>query len=71
MTSPGYRRPFTVAAAVIAVLSLAAVGVVIAISSSGATPPTWVTSVALYGLPLAFVLAAVPVLDAIRQRRKQ
>ncbi|MFJ5955174.1 hypothetical protein ACIQC5_04365 [Paenarthrobacter sp. NPDC092416] len=71
MTSPGYRRPLMIVAAAIAILSLAAVGTVIAIASTGDAAPVWITSTALYGLPVAFMLGAVLVLDAIRQRRRQ
>ncbi|MGO4590969.1 hypothetical protein [Paenarthrobacter sp. 2TAF44] len=71
MTSPGYRRPMMIVAAVIAVLSLAAVGAVMAIAFNGGVAPVWITSIALYGLPVAFMLAVVLVLDAVRQRRRQ
>ncbi|MGO4249398.1 hypothetical protein AB4Y87_19465 [Paenarthrobacter sp. RAF54_2] len=71
MTSPGYRRPLMIVAAVIAVLSLAAVGAVMAIAFNGGVAPVWITSIALYGLPVAFMLAVVLVLDAVRQRRRQ
>ncbi len=71
MTSPGYRRPLMIVAAMIAVLSLAAVGAVMAIAFNGEVAPVWITSTALYGLPVAFMLAVVLVLDAVRQRRRQ
>jgi len=71
MTSPGYRRPLMIVAAVIAVLSLAAVGAVMAIAFNGGVAPVWITSTALYGLPVAFMVAVVLVLDAVRQRRRQ
>lgn len=71
MTSPGYRRPLMIVAAMIAVLSLAAVGAVMAIAFNSGVAPVWITSTALYGLPVAFMLAVVLVLDAIRQRRRQ
>ncbi|BCW04763.1 hypothetical protein [Arthrobacter sp. NtRootA1] len=71
MTSPGYRRPFMIVAAVIAILSLAAVGAVMAIAFNGGVAPVWITSTALYGLPVAFMLAVILVLDAVRQRRRQ
>ncbi|MBU8867916.1 hypothetical protein [Paenarthrobacter aromaticivorans] len=71
MTSPGYRRPLMIVAAVIAILSLAAVGAVMAIAFNGGVAPVWITSTALYGLPVAFMLAVILVLDAIRQRRRQ
>lgn len=71
MTSPGYRRPLMIAAVVIAVISLAAVAAVIAVAYNGGVAPVWVTSTALYGLPVAFMLAVVLVLDSVRQRRRQ
>ena len=58
-------------AAVIAVVSLAAVGAVMVIAFTGGAAPVWVTSTALYGLPVAFMLAVFLVLDAVRQRRRQ
>ncbi|MFC8039083.1 hypothetical protein ACFUOZ_06990 [Paenarthrobacter sp. NPDC057355] len=71
MTSPGYRRPLMMVAVAIAVLSLAAVAAVITVAYNGGIAPVWVTSTALYGLPVAFMLAVVLVLDALRQRRRQ
>lgn len=71
MTSPGYRRPLMIIAAVIAVVSLVAVGAVMAVAYNGGVAPVWVTSTALYGLPVAFMLAVILVLDAVRQRRRQ
>ncbi|MET4541305.1 MULTISPECIES: hypothetical protein [Micrococcaceae] len=71
MTSPGYRRPLMIIAAVIAVASLAAVGAVMVIAYNSGAAPVWVTYTALYGLPVAFMLAVVLVLDAVRQRRRQ
>ncbi|MFI2563894.1 hypothetical protein [Paenarthrobacter sp. NPDC018779] len=70
MTSTGYRRPLTIAAAIVAIISLAAVAAVMAIAFNGGVAPVWITSTALYGLPLAFILAVVPVVDAVRQRRR-
>ncbi len=58
-------------AAVIAVASLAAVGAVMVIAYNSGAAPVWVTYTALYGLPVAFMLAVVLVLDAVRQRRRQ
>ena len=71
MTSPGYRRPLMIAAVAIAVISLAAVAAVIAVAYNGGVASVWVTSTALYGLPLAFLLAVILMLDAVRQRRRQ
>jgi hypothetical protein len=67
----GYRRPLVIAAAVVAVLSLAAVGAVMAIAFANGVAPVWVTSTALYGLPLAFILMAGLVVDAVWARRRQ
>lgn len=71
MTSPGYRRPLMIIAAVIAVVSLVAVAAVMVVALNGGATPVWVTSTALYGLPIAFMLGAILVLDSIRQRRRQ
>ncbi|MGX5715027.1 hypothetical protein [Arthrobacter sp. MAHUQ-56] len=70
MTLSRYRRPLTILAAVIAVLSLAAVGAVMAYAFAGAVAPTWVTYAALYGLPAAFVLMLLLVLDGVAVRRR-
>ena len=70
MTSPGYRRPLTIAAAVVAIISLAAVAAVMAIAFNGGIAPVWITSTALYGLPVAFMLAVVPMVGAILERRR-
>lgn len=71
MSIAGYRRPLTIAAAVVALLSLAAVGGVMAIAAAGSTAPVWMTSVALYGLPVAFLGMLVLVVDAVVQRRRK
>lgn len=71
MTSQGYRRPLLIVAAVVAAVSLAAVGAVMAIAFNGGVAPVWITSTALYGLPVAFMLAAVLMVDAVLQRRRQ
>ncbi len=59
-----------VLAAVIAVLSLIAVGMVMALAFTGSVAPTWVTYSALYGLPVAFILMLVVVLDGVAARRR-
>jgi len=71
MSITGYRRPLTIAAAAVAVLSLAAVGGVMAIAAAGSAAPIWMTSLALYGLPLAFLAMLVLVVDAVVQRRRK
>jgi hypothetical protein len=59
-----------IVAAVIAVFSLAAVGAVMAIAFAGSAAPVWVTSFALYGLPLAFLLMIFLVIDGVSARRR-
>ncbi|MHC6219624.1 hypothetical protein [Arthrobacter sp. MMS24-S77] len=71
MIPHGYRRPLVIVAAVVAVLSLAAVGTVTATAFAQGVAPIWVTSTALYGLPLAFILMAALVVDSIWARRRQ
>ncbi|VXC43918.1 conserved hypothetical protein [Arthrobacter sp. 9AX] len=70
MTPSRYRRPLTIFAAVIAVLSLAAVAAVMALAFAGSVAPAWVTYTALYGLPLAFLLMLFLVLDSVAGRRR-
>jgi hypothetical protein len=70
MTPSRYRRPLTIFAAVVAVLSLAAVAAVMAFAFAGAVAPAWVTYTALYGLPLAFLLMLFLVLDSVAGRRR-
>ena len=71
MSITGYRRPLTIAAAVVALLSLAAVGGVMVIAAAGSAAPVWMTSVALYGLPVAFLAMLALVVDAVVQRRRK
>jgi hypothetical protein len=71
MTRLGYRRPLIIVAAVAALLSLASVGAVMAIAYGGGVAPSWMTSTALFGLPLAFLLMLVAVIDGISRRRRQ
>jgi hypothetical protein len=70
MTPSRYRRPLTIFAAVIAVLSLVAVAAVMAFAFAGSVAPAWVTYTALYGLPLAFLLMLFLVLDSVAGRRR-
>jgi hypothetical protein len=70
MTPSRYRRPLMIAAAIIAVLSLAAVGAVMALAFAGIVAPAWVTYSALYGLPVAFLLMLFLVLDSVAGRRR-
>ena len=70
MTELRFRRPLLIAAAAAAVLSLAAVGLVMALAFNHAVPPVWVTSTALYGLPVAFLLMLLLVIDGAASRRR-
>lgn len=57
-------------AATLAVLSLAAVGAVMAMAFNNVVAPVWITSTALYGLPVAFLLMLTLVVDAAAARRR-
>jgi hypothetical protein len=59
-----------ICAAVVAMLSLVAVGAVMALAFAGSAAPAWVTSAALYGLPVAFLLMLFLVLDSVAGRRR-
>jgi len=70
MTLTRYRRPLMIAAATLAVLSLVAVAAVMAMALNNAVAPAWITSTALYGLPVAFLLMLALVVDAVAARRR-
>jgi len=70
MTPLRFRRPLMVLAAAIALLSLVAVGAVMALAFAGSVAPIWVTYSALYGLPVAFILMLLLVLDGVAARRR-
>ena len=57
-------------AATLAVLSFVAVGAVMAMAFNNAVAPAWITSTALYGLPVAFLLMLALVVDAVAARRR-
>lgn len=59
-----------IVAATLAVLSLASVGAVMAMAFNNAVAPAWITSTALYGLPMAFLLMVALVVDAVAARRR-
>ena len=65
-----FRRPLQIVAAGVAILSLLAVGTVMAMASGRLVAPAWVTSTALYGLPVAFLLMLVLVADGVAARRR-
>lgn len=66
-----FRRPLQLLAAGIALLSLLAVGAVMALAAGQAVAPAWITSTALYGLPVAFLLLMVLVADGVAARRRE
>jgi hypothetical protein len=70
MTSLRFRRVLLIIAATVAVLSLVSVGVVMAMAFNNAVAPVWVTSTALYGLPVAFLLMLLLVVDGVADRRR-
>ena len=70
MTLTRYRRPFLIIAATLAVLSVISVGTVMAMAVNHVVAPVWITSVALYGLPLAFILMLALVVDGVVARRR-
>lgn len=70
MTPQRFRRPLSILAATVAALSLAAVGAVMVMAFNNTVAPAWVTSTALYGLPVAFLLMLALVVDAVAARRR-
>ena len=70
MTPSRFRRPLQIIAAGVAVLSLLAVGAVMALAFGKQVAPAWITSTALYGLPVAFLLMLVLVVDGVAARRR-
>ena len=70
MTLMRYRRPFMIVAAALAVLSFLAVGAVMVMAFNNVVAPVWITSTALYGLPVAFLLMLALVVDAVVARRR-
>ncbi|HSL37574.1 MAG TPA: hypothetical protein VK883_12135 [Arthrobacter sp.] len=70
MTPLRFRRPLLIVAAAAAVLSLTAVGVVMAMAFNNAVSPAWITSAALYGLPVSFLLMLLLVVDGVAARRR-
>ena len=65
-----FRRALQIIAAGVAVLSLLAVGAVMAMAFGRLVAPAWLTSTALYGLPVAFLLMLVLVADEVAARRR-
>ena len=65
-----FRRPLRIIAAAVAVLSLLAVGAVMALAFGRQVAPAWITSMALYGLPVAFLLMLGLVADEVNARRR-
>ncbi|MCU1532446.1 MAG: hypothetical protein JWO49_2017 [Arthrobacter sp.] len=70
MTQLRYQRPLLIVAAAVAVLSLTAVAAVMAMAFNKLVAPVWITSAALYGLPLAFLLMLALVVGGVAARRR-
>lgn len=64
-----FQRPLQIVAAAVAILSLIAVGAVMALAFADIVAPVWITSTALYGLPLAFLLMLALIADGVVRRR--
>lgn len=69
MISSRFQRSFQIVAAAVAILSLIAVGAVMALAFADIVAPVWITSMALYGLPLAFLLMLALIADGVVRRR--
>ncbi|ABK05597.1 hypothetical protein Arth_4427 (plasmid) [Arthrobacter sp. FB24] len=70
MTPQRFRHVLLILAAAVAALSLASVGAVMAMAFNNTVSPAWITSAALYGLPVAFLLMLALVIDAVAARRR-
>jgi len=56
--------------ATVAVLSLGSVAVVMALAFNNGVAPAWITLLALYGLPVAFLAMLFLVIDGVAARRR-
>ncbi|MBL0705010.1 hypothetical protein JJE72_05750 [Sinomonas sp. JC656] len=61
----------TAAGAVLAVVSLVAWGVTLGLAAGGGRAPGWVGGLALYGLPVAFILMGAALAAAVLDRRRR
>ena len=68
--APGLRRAAALGGALLAGVSLAAWALTLGLAAGGATAPAWVTALALYGLPIAFILMAAAVIAGVLERRR-
>lgn len=68
---PGWRRAVLAVGVVLAVVSLAAWGVTLGLAAQGGAAPGWVGGLALYGLPVAFILMGVALAAAVLDRRRR
>lgn len=67
----GRLRLLTVVGGVLAVVSLGAWAATLGLAASGSAAPTWVASVALYGLPVAFLIMAAAVVWTVLERKRR
>lgn len=61
----------TAAGVIVAVVSLGAWAVTLGVAAARGTEPAWVGAVALYGLPVAFLLMGVAIAGAVIERRRR
>lgn len=69
--APGWRAAVLAVGVVLAVVSLAAWGLTLGLAAAGGTAPGWVGGLALYGLPVAFILMGVALAAAVVDRRRR
>ena len=66
----GWRLAATAGGALLAAASLAAWAAILALAAGAAAAPSWVTALALYGLPVAFLLMAAAIVAGVLERRR-
>lgn len=69
--TPGWRKAVTAAGVIVAVVSVAAWAVTLGTAAAGTSEPAWVGAVALYGLPIAFILMGAAIVGAVIERRRR
>jgi hypothetical protein len=69
-STPVWRKSVTAAGVLVAVVSVAAWAVTLGVAAAGGSEPAWVGAVALYGLPVAFILMGAAIVGAVIERRR-
>ncbi|GAB2741338.1 hypothetical protein [Sinomonas soli] len=69
--TPGWRKAVTAAGVIVAVVSVAAWAVTLSVAAASGSEPAWVGAVALYGLPVAFILMGAAIVGAVIERRRR